>query len=478
MMDEPVTPAGRLFLLPDLNQIIIAAIGVSRPIDVAAIKAAMANSLIMKHPRFSSLLMTDDRGRQRWQRMNINLDDHIITRNHYKDDSASGASESEMEDIVNEYMAEFAVSSPLSMEKPLWEVHVISDLRCLIWRVHHALGDGISLMSMFLECCRTAADPTMRAMMAEGEDRKSGGDGGGGRGEARRRNWRKKGVSGMLKLVWFTLVYVLEAIGRAMWVRDKTTVLSGGAGVQLWPRKIATARFSLDDMKTIKRAIPRATINDVLFGIISCGLSKYLEVRSESALQEGLRITGLALVNLRKQPGLQEMSDLMKRGSKVRWGNRFGYIVLPVYYHKATADGPLSYVRTAKAMINRKKQSLEAYFSHAVGNMLMSCFGPKAPYRLINRITCNTTFTFSNVLGPKEQITLIDNPVTYMRFTTSALPHAISMSMLSYKGRANMQILAAKDIIPDPEFLARCFEDALLQMKGAVEGNSTKPLEV
>lgn len=39
------------------------------------------------------------------------------------------------------------------------------------------------------------------------------------------------------------------------------------------------------------------------------------------------------------------------------------------------------------------------------------------------------------------------------------------MHMLSYAGRADMQILVAKDIIPDPQVLAKCFQDALLEMK-------------
>ena len=37
--------------------------------------------------------------------------------------------------------------------------------------------------------------------------------------------------------------------------------------------------------------------------------------------------------------------------------------------------------------------------------------------------------------------------------------------MVSYAGRAEMQVLVAKDIIPDPEFLAKCFEDALHELK-------------
>ena len=40
---------------------------------------------------------------------------------------------------------------------------------------------------------------------------------------------------------------------------------------------------------------------------------------------------------------------------------------------------------------------------------------------------------------------------------------ALTMHMLSYAGRADLQILAAKDIITNPEFLAQCFENALLE---------------
>lgn len=43
------------------------------------------------------------------------------------------------------------------------------------------------------------------------------------------------------------------------------------------------------------------------------------------------------------------------------------------------------------------------------------------------------------------------------------------MHMVSYAGVADLQIQVAKDIIPDPKVLAKCFEDALIEMKNAAE---------
>ncbi len=45
---------------------------------------------------------------------------------------------------------------------------------------------------------------------------------------------------------------------RVLWIRDRETVISGGAGVELWPRKLATARFLIEDMKIVKKAVPNA----------------------------------------------------------------------------------------------------------------------------------------------------------------------------------------------------------------------------
>lgn len=448
--EQPLTPAGRLFLQPQLDQVINAAVAVEFPIDVDTFKSAVENSIIPKHPRFCSLLVRNSRGREYWRRTAVDIHRHIIVRHPplYDDPSLSD------EDAVNDFIADLCVSSPLPTDKPLWEIHLLMAHRTMLFRFHHALGDGISLMSMMLSCCRRIDDPTQPPTIA------------GVGGAAARRRWS---LWTLVMVLWYTLVYVLEFTLRVLWVRDKATAVRGGAGVELWPRKMATARFRLDDMKRVKQAVANATINDVLFGVISCGLSRYLDtIESPKALVEGQRITGLAMVNLRSQSGLQDMSKLMESKSGTRWGNKFGMLLLPIYYHKGDSD-PIQFVKRAKAMIDKKKLSLEASFSYNIGYLILSLFGPKIACYLNYRIISNTTFTMSNVVGPKEEVTAAGNPVKHIRVTSSSLPHAMTMHMVSYAGVADLQILVAKEIIPNPKLLATCFEQALLQMKGSVD---------
>ncbi|XP_052194917.1 wax ester synthase/diacylglycerol acyltransferase 11-like isoform X2 [Diospyros lotus] len=399
--DEPLTPASRLFVMPEMNQIINCIIGFKRPIDVAAVTSIIENSAMVKLPRFSSLMVRDRHGREYWRKTQLDIARHIIVLEDPIGDIEAG------EEAANDYVADLSVSSELSTDKPLWEIHFLRAHNCAVFRAHHALGDGISLMSMFLACFRTAEDPERRQTLASST--------------ARRENWRAI-LWKIMKAAILTVVFAVEFMLRALWVRDRSTALSGGAGVELWPRKLATAKFRLDDMKSVKRAVAGATINDVLFGVISAGLSRYLDIRSPEAPPEGLRITGTAMVNLRKHPGMQDLSDLMKRDSGVRWGNKFGMILLPVYYHKG-GDDPMQYVKRAKAMIDQKKLSLEAHFSYRIGYFVMSFFGPKLAWWLNYRVVCNTTFTISNVIGPQEEIVVAGNPVTYMRVNTTSLPH-------------------------------------------------------
>ncbi|KDP25010.1 hypothetical protein JCGZ_23993 [Jatropha curcas] len=455
--DEPITPAGRLFLRPEMDTIIHCALGYKYHRDIDTIKTIVKNSLMIQHPRFCSLLVRDKNGLEHWRRTEVDIDRHIrVVKTAASATSNDGYSDDDVERIINDYIADLAVSTPLSLDKPLWEIHFLEKEKCLVFRIHHALGDGISLMSMLLASCRKADDPEAVATLVT----------------AGRRDWQgRKGkdwirtLMAALKMILFSFVFCLEFILRCLFVRDRKTVISGGDGTELWPRKVATAKFRIEDMKAVKKAVANATINDVLFGVISAGLSRYLDHRSPNSLREGQQLTGLSMVNLREQPGLQDLKEMMKSNSASRWGNKFGFLLLPVHYHHKME--PLQYVKRAKTMIDRKKQTLEAHFTYRIGDLVMSWLGSKVAYLLNYRILCHTTFTISNVIGPKEEITLEGNPITFMRANTSSLPQAVAMHMVSYAGRADMQIVVAKDIIPDPEFLAKCFEDSLLDMKEA-----------
>ncbi|KAL0384230.1 UNVERIFIED_CONTAM: O-acyltransferase WSD1 [Sesamum radiatum] len=384
--DQPLTPAGRLFLQPLMNQVINCALGSDYPIDLGCVKTQIQNSIMLKHPRFCSLMVRDSSGREHWRKTQVDVDRHLIIHHH----SLSNDPSISDEDAINDYMADLSFSSPLPTDKPLWEIHVLAAHKAVVFRVHHALGDGISLMSMLLSCCRKVDDPAQLPTI-----------GGVGAASLVPRRWN---VWTLMKVVWFTLVSILEFVLRLLWLRDKTTVLSGGSGVELWPRQLATARFRLDDMKTVKRALA---------------------------------------------------DSLCKRGPNHRIGHgKFEATVRTAVCEESQSNDPQE-----KAFVGGR------YHIHSwIGSL------PSLALSFLNyRIVCNTTFTISNIVGPREQITLAGHPVKFIRVTSSSLPHAITMHMLSYAGVADMQILVAKEVIPDPKVLAKCFEDALLEMKQAAE---------
>ncbi len=71
----------------------------------------------------------------------------------------------------------------------------------------------------------------------------------------------------------------------------------------------------------------------------------------------------------------QALADMMAKGSKTRWGNLIGYILLP--FTIALQDNPLDYVLQAKATIDRKKRSLEAICTFSSGQLILRTFGVK-----------------------------------------------------------------------------------------------------
>ncbi|KAJ0640223.1 putative O-acyltransferase, WSD1, chloramphenicol acetyltransferase-like domain superfamily [Helianthus annuus] len=241
-IDEPLSPGGRLFVQPATHQIINSVFGLEQSITLDALRTVISSSLLIKHPRFSSLLVTDNHGREHWRKTEIDINRHIIIRSN-----PVGEGDND-EEVVNEYLADLTVSSPLTTDKPLWEVHLLSAHKCLVLRIHHALGDGISLVSLMLTLCRKLDDPeqtpTIGPLTSSTQKHKNSGT--------------LESILKLVKMVWFTLVYVFEFMMRGAWVKDRKTAVRGGEGVELWPRKLVTAKFSFEDMKTVKSAVANA----------------------------------------------------------------------------------------------------------------------------------------------------------------------------------------------------------------------------
>ncbi|KAL9265673.1 Wax ester synthase/diacylglycerol acyltransferase 11-like protein [Drosera capensis] len=423
----PVSPISSGYLFPEIDQIMFCSLGLAYPIDIDAVKSAFSNSVLVKHPRFSSLAIKDHQGRDCWKKFpSIDMDDHTIIHHH----GAAVTTAQEKEDAVNAYIADIAVSTPLRRDKPLWDLHLLIGLDCLVLRVHHSIGDGESLMSLLSLC--------FGAKSVDGDGAKEN-------VHDRKRASRNRGLWSWIKSLWFTL--------------DKKTVISGGDGVELWPRKVVTAKFKVKDMKAVKQEVPDATINDVLLGAISCGLSEYLNLKSPKDMLDSIQLTCPCMVNMRKASVLQE--EILDMSI---WGNKISFVLVPFMCQNGLH--PLQHLRRIKAIMDRKKKSFESRIVYNFVRLhpLLALLGSQVTVWLMRRYVLNTSFVISNIVGPPKEIAIAGNPVTYIRVTISSLPYAIVMHMVSYAGRGDLQLIVAKDIVDDPEFLAKSFEVALSKM--------------
>uniref|UniRef100_A0A7N0VAD1 O-acyltransferase WSD1 C-terminal domain-containing protein n=1 Tax=Kalanchoe fedtschenkoi TaxID=63787 RepID=A0A7N0VAD1_KALFE len=220
-------------------------------------------------------------------------------------------------------------------------------------------------------------------------------------------------------------------------------------------------------MKIIKNSVsPNATINDVVLGVLSLGLSEYMHLRSPDAIREGTRLTAITMSNLRSASGFPDISDLMKGDKETGWGNKIGFMLHPIYIRKpGNSTDPLWHLKEAQLAMNKKKQSKSGRMSYIFGSLAMKIISVDFAAWLMYRMACHSAFLFSNTMGPQQEIYMAGNLVTSIKASASSSPQAMTIHMVSYAGKAVMQILTAENLIPDPHVLAKCFEEALRNMK-------------
>ncbi|XP_028554475.1 O-acyltransferase WSD1 [Dendrobium catenatum] len=462
---QQLSPAARIFRQPQFNCHIIAILGMGKFIRADELKAGLEATLV-RHPRFSSVQVTDLSGsdKPRWVPTKVNLDNHVI----YPDISDATTAAAADDPVVGDRFVEDYTSglyhSPLDPSHPLWDLHFLpirtSEATCVgVFRIHHSLGDGISLMSLFLACTRRTSDyeslPSLPA--------------------ARRRS--AAAVSGFgpwvllfwiwtfLVYAWNTLVHAFLFVASAFFLKDTRTRIMGSEGVEFRPKRFVHRTLSLDDIKDIKNAMG-CTINDVLVGVTSAALSRYLSRSYDGCLPKNLRIRTSLLVNIRPTPGINALAEMMRKGSGAKWGNQMGYMLLR--FPVMECEDPLDYIRKGMAVVEKKKKSWEAIFTYISSLVIVKTLGFKVGTILCHRIVSNTSLSFSNIVGPMEEVGFCGSPLVYIAPSVYGHPQALTIHFQSYLNKMKVVLAVDELVIPDPHKLLDDISHSLQIIKDAI----------
>ncbi|KAM7467700.1 hypothetical protein LguiB_015262 [Lonicera macranthoides] len=464
--EEPLSPYARTFQTRRLNCCIIAIIGSKTTLDVGVIKMGLENTLI-KHPRFSSLLVIDEKGGgKKWSRTKVDVDEHVINPN--LDPNIDSPDQ-----FVEDYITKLT-EIPLNPNKPLWELHLLNlktsnAAGIAVLKVHHSLGDGMSLISLLLACTRKTSDPDSLPTIP-GKRWSSSKHSGGFTGRLRR----------LVVALWWLLVVAVNTLvdmvvftATALFLKDDQCPIKDQERVEFSTKRLVHRIVSFDDVKLVKNAM-NMTINDVVLGITQAGLSRYInrryanedekETKSRNNLPQRIRVRALLLVNIRPTTGIEALAEMMEKESKIRWGNKFGYVIIPLNI-ASTQDDPLNYIRQAKAIVDRKKLSFEALFTFLTNELLVKFFGVQAAAVLAHNVILNTTLCFSNVVGPREEISFYGHPIAYIAPSVYGLPQSLTIHWQSCANKMTIALAVDQDVIPNPHQLCDDIEESLLLIK-------------
>ncbi|XP_059312468.1 wax ester synthase/diacylglycerol acyltransferase 5-like isoform X2 [Lycium ferocissimum] len=313
-----LSPPSQMFHEPNYNVCIVAIMGWKVPIEVDAIKAEIKHKML-KHPRFSSLQVMDESDGSREIRLvptAVNIDDHVIVP------QIAGIN-MDTDKFVEDYLSNLSTTT-IDMSKPLWDLHILnvktSDAEATsIFRFHHSLGDGVSLISLLLSLFRTSSDPTSLPTLPVSSSSKDKSN----LSINNRENiwsliWKYLVKLWLLiKLLFNTVVDILLLTATMLFLKDSQSPFTVAQGFKSNRHRFIYRTVSLNDIKFVKNAT-NATVNDFILGITQAALSRYIHRRYEVEGKrkfslERMRCRATVLMNLRPALGVQGATTLSER---------------------------------------------------------------------------------------------------------------------------------------------------------------------
>ncbi|KAI3948612.1 hypothetical protein MKW92_011232 [Papaver armeniacum] len=454
---EPCTPTGQYYSSSSLSVCILAVLEWEVPVnDDSQIMSLIQDVFLPINPRFSSILVTGKSGEKNWKKVAVKLEDHIKVPVFEEVLSVECYDE-----YFQEYLSEIAMER-LNKSRPLWEIHIFkyptsNGAATTVFKLHHALGDGYSLMSALFSCLQRADNPSLSLTFPS----------------IRSDNHmnKKKSVLELLSVFKNTVTDFTWSLFKSNVLEDHVSpIRSGKEGVEFRPVSISTITFSLDQVKEIKAKLG-GTVNDVIVGIIFYGIRLYMEATNQGS--GNARSTALVLLNTREATAYQSLEEMEKPETKGPWGNNFGYIhvSIPEATNIDTSD-PLEFVFEAKRMITKKKNSLVVYLTGTLIELMRKLRGSEETSKHIRGVIWKTSLAISNLIGPVEKMSLAKYPLKGLYFMVVNIPQSLMVTIVSYMGKLRITIGSEKELI-DQKLFNTCMEKAFERIYKASKTIST-----
>ncbi|VVA26462.1 PREDICTED: O-acyltransferase [Prunus dulcis] len=438
---EPVSPTGQYFNSSILSVAILAVLEFEVPFNDSQALSLLQDVFLPINPRFSSIMISDKADQKKqWKRVEVKLEDHVRVPIF-----PSKMSPQSYDEYFDDYISNIAAER-LPQNRPLWEIHILKyptshAAGTLIFKLHHALGDGYSLMGALLSCLQSAQNPSVPLTFPSLKS-----------SSGPKTTHMTKTVSQFFSSVFHTVSDFSWSILKSNFVEDdRTPIRSGEDGVEFRPITLSTLTFSIDEIKLIKNKL-RVTINDVIAGIIFLGTRIYMQEVTQKSSNE--RCTALVLLRTRNMEGYLSTKEMIEPdNANMSWGNQFAFLHLPVPKSSETLN-PLDFVWEAQKMIKKKKSSAASYLTSWLLDVLKKFRGPEGAARYIHGTHKNSSMTISNMIGPVEKMALDNQPVGGLYFMVVGSPQCLTVTALSYMGKLRVAFGAEKGFIDSQKLKA------------------------
>jgi WS/DGAT/MGAT family acyltransferase len=352
------------------------------------------------------------------------------------------------------------ISRPLDRSKPLWEMYFIEGLEdglaCLLTKVHHAMIDGISGIDIATVILDFSPEPQIPEIQPWVPDP-----------EPSRQDLFSEAMTEQLRNPFALTTNAMTAL-----VRAPLKLAAGVGGALGGVREIIglgsppkgpfdgkvgpNRRFAMSDspvqrFKDIKNAAG-GTVNDVVLAAVAGALSKLLKARREPT--RGRTLRAMVPVSVRSE------------SEKMALGNRVSMIFadLPV--------GPIDPVNRLHKITEITKDLKESMMAVGADSIInLSTYAPPTLHALAARLVSRGRWfnlVVSNVPGPQVPMyvagarLLANYPVMPMAENVG-----LSIAVTSLAGTMGFGFTGDWDLMPDIDFLAASFEEALDELSKA-----------